>query len=109
MKLIKDLFSPDQFNQEDIKEIKKVIEIEQRNNGEDLTHKTGNTKNDKINDFQKCKTMQSYGKDISNGTTTLDSTSDDQVNIKNATDNFNKSATLRILKKNYQKILLLMV
>lgn len=40
--------------------------------------------------------MQSSGKYILNETITLDNASDDQVNLKNAIDNFNKPATPRI-------------
>ena len=57
--------------------------------------KTGDTKKDRVYDFQKYKTMWSLGLVISNGATTLENATNDQVYLKGAFHNFKKSARLK--------------
>ena len=48
--------------------------------------------------------MSSFGKDISNGITTLYDALDNQVHLKNATDNFKKSTKSKVKKKDLKNL-----
>ena len=47
--------------------LENLIETEERINREDLLYKTGNTKKDRVHEFQKYKTMQFLGIAMSKG------------------------------------------
>ena len=69
---------------------------------EGMLCKTGDTKKDRVYDFQKYKTMWSLGLVISNGATTLENATNDQVYLKGAFHNFKN---LQDLNKKRKKLL----
>lgn len=69
---------------------------ELRNNRDDLLDKNGDTKKDRMYDFQKHNTMRSLRIAIPNGIITLKNAINDQVYVTEAIDNFEKSTRLRL-------------
>lgn len=69
---------------------------ELRNNREDVLDKNGDTKKDRMYDFQKHNTMRSLRIAIPNGIITLKNAINDQVYVTEAIDNFEKSTRLRL-------------
>ena len=61
-KLTTSLFSKDFLNEEATYELNKIVEMENKLNRNYLTYKTGNKKKDKTYDFQKFKTIRSFGR-----------------------------------------------
>ena len=84
-----------------------LLDIEQEINREDFLYKTGETNKDKVYDFRKHKIIRSLGLTILNGTTTLESATNDQVYLKDAIDNFKKYSRTRLLEKITEKELAL--
>ena len=75
------MFSNDFLSEETISEVNKIKEIEQKINGNDLIYKTGNKKKGKKYDFQKFKTIRSFGRDIYSINLSLDDALEEQVNL----------------------------
>lgn len=74
-------------------ELKKSLENEQkirRDALQDLLYKTGDTKKERVYDFRKYRTMQSFGITISNGTTILENAYNDQMYLKDTINNLKK-------------------
>ena len=80
-------------------ELKKSLENEQkirRDALQDLLYKTGDTKKERVYDFRKYRTMQSFGITISNGTTILENAYNDQMYLKDTINNLKKSVRPRL-------------
>ena len=60
-KSIASLFSKDFLNEEVTYELNEIVEMENRLNRDNLIYKTGNKKKSKTYDFQKFKTIRSFG------------------------------------------------
>ena len=60
-KSIASLFSKDFLNEEATYELNEIVEMENRLNRDNLIYETGNKKNSKTYDFQKFKTIRSFG------------------------------------------------
>ena len=60
------MFLKDFLNEEATYELNKIVEMENKLNRDNLIYKTGNMKKDKTYDFQKFKTIISFGKEIYN-------------------------------------------
>ena len=56
------MFSKDFLNEEATHELNKIVEMENKLNRNDLIYKTSNKKKDKTYDFQKSKTIPSFGR-----------------------------------------------
>ena len=74
-KSIPSLFSKDFLNEEATYELNEIVEMKNKINRDDLIYKTGNKKNDKAYDFQKFKTIRSFGREIYNNDLSLDDAS----------------------------------
>ena len=61
-------------------------------NRDDLIYKRGNKKKSKIYDFQKFKTIRSFGREIYSSIITLNDTLEEQINLKDEIDKFNESS-----------------
>ena len=57
-----------------------------------LIYKRGNKKKSKIYDFQKFKTIRSFGREIYSSIITLNDTLAEQINLKDEIDKFNESS-----------------
>ena len=57
-----------------------------------LIYKRGNKKKSKIYDFQKFKTIRSFGREIYGSIITLNDTLEEQINLKDEIDKFNESS-----------------
>ena len=57
-----------------------------------LIYKRGNKKKSKIYDFQKFKTIRSFGREIYSSIITLNDTLEEQINLKDEIDKFNESS-----------------
>ena len=91
-------------------ELKKSLENEQkirRDSLQDLLYKTGDTKKERVYDFRKYRTMQSFGITISNGTTILENAYNDQMYLKDTINNLKKSVRPRLPGKIDEKELTL--
>ena len=75
------MFSNDFLSEKTISEVNKIKEIEQKINGNDLIYKTGNKKKGKKYDFQKFKTIRSFGRDIYSINLSLDDALEEKVNL----------------------------
>ena len=84
------MFSNDFLSEETISEVNKIKEIEQKINGNDLIYKTGNKKKEKKYDFQKFKTIRSFGRDIYSINLSLDDALEEQVNLSDEINSFTK-------------------
>ena len=84
------MFSNDFLSEETISEVNKIKEIEQKINGNDLIYKTGNKKKGKKYDFQKFKTIRSFGRDIYSINLSLDDALEEQVNLRDEINSFTK-------------------
>ena len=82
LKSINDLFSKDFLTTEAKDEFEKIKKIERETNRDDLIYKTGNKRKSKTCDFQKFKTMRSFGREIYNGAITLNDTFEEQIYLK---------------------------
>ena len=60
------MFSKDLLNEEATCELQKIAEMENKLDSNDLIYKTGNKEKDKRYNFQKFKTIRSFGKKIYN-------------------------------------------
>ena len=69
------MFSKDFLNEEATYELNEIVEMKNKINRDDLIYKTGNKKNDKAYDFQKFKTIRSFGREIYNNDLSLDDAS----------------------------------
>ena len=76
------------LSKEAIYELKKNKKIEQKINRDDLIYKTANKYRDKAYDFQKLKTITSFGKEISRGNVMLDNALEKQVDLQDVIDKF---------------------
>ena len=72
-----------------------------------MLYKTADIHKDRAYDFQEYRTRCYLELEILNGTTTLDNTTNDQVYLKDAIDNFKKSARPRLQEKINEKELTL--
>ena len=91
-------------------ELKRSLENEQkirRDALQDLLYKTGDTKKERVYDFRKYRTMQSFGITISNGTTILENAYNDQMYLKDTINNLKKSVRPRLPGKIDEKELTL--
>lgn len=68
-----------------------------------MFYKFGDTKNDRVSGRQEYKTTQSLELAISNGTTALENDANDQLNLQDATNNFNKSTRSSLPEKEDEK------
>ena len=84
-------------------ELNNVLDIEKGINREDLLYKNSDTIKNRVYDFRKCKTIQCFRLAISNGTTTLENTVDDQAYLKDAIHEFKKSTRIRLIEKINEK------
>ena len=71
-KSIASLFSNNFLNEESTYELTRIVEMENKLDRNDLIYKTGNKKKDKTYDFQKFKTIRSFGREIYNNDLSLD-------------------------------------
>ena len=90
-KPIASLFSKNFLNEEATFELNKIVEMENKLNRNYLIYKTGNKKKDKIYDFQKFKTIRSFGREIYNNDLPLDDVIELQIRLKDDLDNFKES------------------
>ena len=85
------LFSKDFVNEESTYELNKIVEMENKINGDNLIHKTDNNKKDKIYDFQKFKTIKSFRRETYNNDLSLDDALEQHMRLKNDIDIFKES------------------
>ena len=64
----------------------KIANIGQKINRDNLIYKTGNKKKDKIYDFQRFKTIRSFGRKIYNDDLLLENVLEELVNLKDEID-----------------------
>ena len=64
----------------------------------DLIYKTGNEKKDKIQDFQKFKTIRSFEREIYNNDLSLDDVIEQQIRLKDYTDIYKTYNTIESTK-----------
>ena len=88
LKSISDLFSKYFLVLEARHELNKIKETEQEINRDDLIYRTDIKNKDKTYDFQKFKTIRSFGREIYSGIITLHDVLEEQINLKDEIDNF---------------------
>ena len=66
------MFSKNVLNEEPTYELKKIVEMENKLNRDDLIFKTSNEKKDNTYDFYKFKTIWSFGREIHDNYLSLD-------------------------------------
>ena len=79
------LVSKDILNDEAKYELNIIVERENKLNRDGLIHKAGNKEKDKTNDFQKLKTIISFGREIYNDNLSQDDGLEQQVRLKGDT------------------------
>ena len=77
----------------------KIVEMENKLHRDNLIYKTGNKKKDETNDFQKCETIRSFGREISNNYLSLDDALELQIILKDEIDIFKEPAKLNQKRK----------
>ena len=99
------MFSKKFLTGEAIYELNKIVEIEQKINRDNLIYRLGDKKKDKRYDFQKFKTIRSFGIEICNDELALEDPLEEQVEIKNEIDKFKESMKQKALDKQEKKSL----
>ena len=66
------MFSKNFLNEEATYDLNKIVEVENKFDRNYLIYKTGNKKSDKTYEFQKCKTIRSFEREIHNNDLSLD-------------------------------------
>ena len=79
-------FSKDFLNKEATYESNKIVEMENKLYRDNLIYKTGNKKKDKTYDFQKFKTIRSFGREIYNNDLLLDDPLELKIRLKGDID-----------------------
>ena len=79
------LVSKDILNDEAKYELNIIVERENKLNRDGLIYKAGNKEKDKTNDFQKLKTIISFGREIYNDNLSQDDGLEQQVRLKGDT------------------------
>ena len=69
-----------------------MVDMENKLDRNDLMNKTGNKKKNKMYDFQKFKTIRSFGREIYNNDLSLDDALEQQIRLKDDIDIFKESA-----------------
>ena len=69
-----------------------MVDMENKLDRNDLMNKTGNKKKNKTYDFQKFKTIRSFGREIYNNDLSLDDALEQQIRLKDDIDIFKESA-----------------
>ena len=69
-----------------------MVDMENKLDRNDLMNKTGNKKKNKTYDFQKFKTIRSFGREIYNNGLSLDDALEQQIRLKDDIDIFKESA-----------------
>ena len=87
-KSIASLFSKDFLNEGATYELNKSVKMKNKQNRDNLIYKTGNKKKNKSYDFQKCKTIRSFGRKIYKNNLSLDDAIELQVRLKDDIDIF---------------------
>ena len=82
------MFSKHFLNEEATYELNKIVEIENR---VDFIYKSGNKKKDNTYDFQKFKTIRSFGRNIYNNDLSLDDALEQQIRLKDDINIFKES------------------
>ena len=85
------MFSKGFLNEETTYELNQIVEIENKLDIDNLIYKTGNKKKDKTYDFQKFRTIRSFGREIYNNELLLDDVLELQIRLKNDIDIFKES------------------
>ena len=80
------LFSKDFLNEEAKYEVNKDVEMENKLDRNDLIYKTGTKTKDKKYDFEKFKTITSFGREIYNNDLSLDDALEQKIILKNDVD-----------------------
>ena len=80
------MFSKDFLNEEAKYEVNKDVEMENKLDRNDLIYKTGNKTKDKKYDFEKFKTITSFGREIYNNDLSLDDALEQKIILKNDVD-----------------------
>ena len=75
------LFTKYFLNEEATYKLKKIVEMKNKHNRDELIYKTGNTKKDETNDFQKFKTIIIFGREIYNNDLSLHDALEKQVRL----------------------------
>ena len=99
------MFSKDFLTEEAIYWLNKIKEIEVKINRYDLIYKTGDKERDKTYDFQKFKTIKSFGREIYNDELTLEYAFEEQIKSQNEIDKFKESTKPQIKEKKEKKVL----
>ena len=81
-------FSKGFLNEEATYELNEIVEMENKLNRDDLIDKTGNKKKDQTYDFQKFKTIRSFGREIYNNDLSLDDALERKIRLKDDIDFF---------------------
>ena len=68
--------------------LNKIVEMENKLDRNDLIYETSNKKKDKTYDFQKFKTIRSFGRKIYNNDLSLDDAIEQQIRLKDDIDIF---------------------
>ena len=79
--------------------LSKIKEIEVKINRYDLIYKTGDKERDKTYNFQKFKTIKSFGREIYNDELTLEHAFEEQIKSQNEIDKFKESTKPQIKEK----------
>ena len=85
------MFSKDFLNYKATYELNKIVELENKLHRDDLSYKTANKKKDKTYNFQKFKTVTSFGREIYNNHLSLDDAVEQQIKLKDDINVFEKS------------------
>ena len=101
------MFSKYFLNEEATYELTKIVEIENKLDGNNLFYKTGNKKNDKTYDFQTFETIRYFGREIYNSDLSLDDALEQQIRLKDHIDIFKESTKPNESAKNEKKALTL--
>ena len=99
------MFSKGFLNEETTYELNQIVEIENKLDIDNLIYKTGNKKKDKTYDFQKFKTIRSFGREIYNNELLLDDVLELQISLKNDIDIFKESTEPKESVKKEKKTL----
>ena len=100
------MFLKDFLNKEATYELNKIVEKENKLNRNDLIYKTGNKKRIK-HDFQKFKTIRSFGRAIYENDLSLDDALKQQIRLKDDIDIFKESTKPKESVKKEKKALTL--
>ena len=85
-------------------DIENSIKREQEISRDDLSYKTGNKKKSKAYDFQKLKTIRSFGREMYCGNIELNDAFQEQIKLKHEIDHFNQYSKPKSLEEKEEKV-----